>query len=247
MNSIAELVKELPSERKSVLFDTFFSVWSNNGFGTMTKKDTELLLFRCLKELLGDQTPENNYKWASLLRVTPQKVKALRLESYLRFAHLFPSSEGSGPVKYFRQLHTLHPQISVDKAENLLENVKVSFILEDPIAQMQLENDLKESGTYLDFHRNREVVKLRFIDFLKIIQTKAPDKVQIVIDNILQNKVQDGNQLNELRKALKKKDFALKTESQKFFSFVKLLGNTFASRPTALIEYVGVILGSSEE
>lgn len=68
MSTLADLVEKLPAAKKSRLVERFFRIWSSNGFGTMTEKDTELLLFRCLADLLGEHTPESNYPWAQLLR-----------------------------------------------------------------------------------------------------------------------------------------------------------------------------------
>lgn len=76
MSTIADFVEKLEPTKKCQFIDTFFRIWSINGFGTMTKKDTELLLFRCLSDLLDNNSAlGTNYQWAHLLRVTPQKIK----------------------------------------------------------------------------------------------------------------------------------------------------------------------------
>jgi len=248
MSTLADFVEGLPPEKKSILVNTFFRIWSSNGFGTMTKKDTELLLFRCLADLLSSDAPDNNYKWAHLLRVTPQKVKAIRLESHLRFGHLFPASTEVGPAKYFGELQTLQLQLRSDGSEDFLKDVTVSFVLEDPVAQMELENNLKEVGTYLDFHRNREVVELRFVDFLKIIREHATDlDEKAAIEGILQAKLKDAKQLESLESRLKSREYANKAESEKLLAFIELLGETFAEKPIALLKHLGLILKSQKE
>jgi hypothetical protein len=247
MGTLAEFVQKLPQEKKSLLVETFFRIWSINGFGTMTKKDTELLLFRCLADLLGDLAPKTNYGWAHLLRVTPQKVKAFRLESHLRFGHLFESLKKEVPVKYFSRLHGIHLQFQSDTAEEFLNEARVSFVLEDPVAQMELENELKEVGTYLDFHRNREVVRLRFVDFLKVVQRHAAVKESGIIDSLLKAKLADKKQFGSLRARLKAKEYASKSESQKLLTFVELLGDTFAAKPAALVRHLRLIFKAQKE
>jgi hypothetical protein len=42
-------------------------------------------------------------------------------------------------------------------------------VVEDPVVQMEIEQMLKGIGSYLDFHRNREVVRISLVNFFKII------------------------------------------------------------------------------
>ena len=246
--TLAEFVKALPSEKKDVLVDTFFRIWSTNGFGTMTKKDTELLLFRCLADLLGDHAPQTNYDWAHLLRVTPKKVKALRLESHLRFGHLFAGgAAASQSARYFGELHKTALVLDDATGESPFRGAMVSFVIEDPVAEMELENDLKSVGSYLDFHRNREVVTLRFDDFLRIVRLHAPESEQKLIDSILGATLSDASQAAALRSRLNSKAYAAKSETGKLLAFIELLGGTFAAKPTALMKHLALILQSQKE
>src|SRR5436309_860641 len=90
---IETVVDRLKEKEKAAFFDIFWKAWSANGFGTLTKKDTELLIFGCLRRAFGRTGPKNNYEWAKLLRLTPTKVRSMRLEAHLRFGHLLEESD----------------------------------------------------------------------------------------------------------------------------------------------------------
>ena len=71
---IDAITSKLSKDAKAAFFDVFWKTWSSNGFGTLTKKDTELLIFDCLRAALGDAGPANIHEWARLLRLTPAKI-----------------------------------------------------------------------------------------------------------------------------------------------------------------------------
>src|SRR5206468_8126643 len=97
----------LTSMQKAQFFDVFWETWSVNGLGTMTKKDSELLIFGCLKRAFGESGPKSNYEWARLLRLTPAKIKSMRLEAHLRFGHLFNESDLTDAEKFFKEFAVL--------------------------------------------------------------------------------------------------------------------------------------------
>lgn len=217
LRSIEEIVEKLTPSQKADFFDKFWTTWSVNGFGTLTKKDTELLIFGCLNQALGSTAPGNNYGWATLLRLTPSKIKAMRLETHLRFGHLMRDSnvkEISQFLENFTNLQSI--DVSGLTASGDLMDVTVSFVIEDPVIQMELENYLKEIGTYLDFHRNREVVKLRLVDFFKIATTEAERKI---IDRWVTAKAKEKNEAGELKLRVVAKEYADKSEVGKLKAF----------------------------
>jgi hypothetical protein len=112
---------------------------------------------------------------------------------------------------------------------------------------MDLENDLKELGAYLDFHRNREVVQLRFTDFLKLIRKHSEEMEKEAIDAILQAKIEDENYFNNLKSMYEAKEYTGKTASEKLLTFIGLLGETFAREPTALVKHIALILKAQKE
>lgn len=211
------IAKQLNAEQKSEFFDVFWRTWSANGFGTLTKKDSELLIFGCLKRAFGSTGPGSNYGWARLLRLTPSRIKSMRLESYLRFGHLFGESDLSDTERFFKDFTVLQ---SVDirglNTSGDLNEVTLSFAVEDPVVQMVIENDLKSIGSYLDFHRNREIVRLKLIDFLKLVASTVEREV---IDRWVAERAKENAAAGALKTRVLAKEYSNKTEAGKLLTF----------------------------
>jgi hypothetical protein len=217
--NINDLASKLNAEAKAAFFDVFWKTWSSNGFGTLTKKDTELLIFDCLKTALGDTGPANNYEWARLLRLTPTKIKSMRLEAHLRFGHLFGESGAKDTETFLKNFSTIQ-SIDVKGLESGgdVQDVTVSFVVEDPVVQMVIENDLKSIGTFLDFHRNREVIRFRLSDFFKLVTDTVEREV---IDKWVAKTASEKVATGDLKGRVVAKEWANKTEKSKLMTFLE--------------------------
>ena len=214
------LTEQLTLHEKSEVFETYWKAWSVNGFGTLTKKDADLLMFLCLKKVLANKenSPSNNYDWARLLRLTPTKIKNMRLESHLRFGHLIGENGTEDARKFLEHFHRFQSiDINGLKDSSDLNDVKVSFVVEDPVIQMEIENRLKLLGTYLDFHRNREVLKLRLVDFFKL---GAKDTEQEIINQWVAEKAKEKSIADGLLGRVTAKEYAQKSEADKLMTFI---------------------------
>jgi hypothetical protein len=215
---IETVADRLSEKEKAAFFDIFWKAWSANGFGTLTKKDTELLIFGCLRRAFGRTGPKNNYEWAKLLRLTPAKVRSMRLEAYLRYGHLLEERDADTTEQFLKNFGMLQ---SIDvkglKSSGDLDNVTVSFVIEDPVTQMVIENRLKEAGTYLDFHRNREVVKLKLTDFFRML---AGDVERKLIDQWVAKTAKEQAKADSLKARVSAREYADKTEMGKLMAFV---------------------------
>jgi len=215
---IDTVVVRLGEKEKAAFFDIFWGAWSANGFGALTKKDTELLIFGCLRRAFGRTGPKNNYEWAKLLRLTPSKVKSMRLEAHLRFGHLLDESDAETAEQFLQNFGVVQ---SIDvkglKSSGDLDNVTVSFVVEDPVAQIVIENRLKELGTYLDFHQNREVVRLNLTDFFRIVTDEVERKL---IDQWVAKTAKEKANADSLSARVSAREYANKTETGKLMAFV---------------------------
>jgi hypothetical protein len=241
--SIEEIPEYLTPKQKSSFFDVYWKAWSTNGFGTLTKKDSELLIFGCLKKVLGSDGPKNNYEWATLLRLTPSKIKSMRLESHLRFGHLL-NENSADSAKGFLDHFTYVQAIDItglDSKGDLLA-VTVSFVIEDPVVQMEIENKLKNLGSYLDFHRNREVVKVRLVDFFKLT---ADGKEQQAIDHWVITTAKAKADAKTIRSRVSASGYAQMTEAEKILEFVDDLAEL--GKVKVLTEHLKRIFRSQKE
>ena len=136
MESISSIFQGIEPEKKRVFAEKFFSVWCENGFGSFTKKDTELLIFSCLENLLDSSRPTNNYEWSKVLKIPPAKVKSLRLEAYLKFNSLFTEEEDRALLeRCFSNIESFQ----LSETDPTLERGEVRFVVEDPVILMVLD------------------------------------------------------------------------------------------------------------
>ena len=122
---------------------------------------------------------------------------------------------------------------------------RVSFAIEDPVAQMELEHQLKETGSFLDFHRNREVVTLRLIDFLRHAARDSDAAERKLIESIVTARIEDKEQADKIARTLEAKTYLRKSEGEKLVAFIELLGETFAAKPTKLLKHMREIMRAS--
>lgn len=241
--TIENVTAKLEQKDKAEFFDKFWPTWAANGYGTLTKKDTELLLFACLKRAFGAKGPQNNYRWAKLLRLTPSKIKSMRLEAYLRFGHLFDESSSADTSLFLNNVSHLQ---SIDLnglgSGGTISDVTVSFVVEDPVVQMEVENHVKTNGGYLDFHRNREVIKIRLISFLSLVA--EPEQKQF-IDRWVEEKSKETAKSSSLVKRVLAKDFANKTEAGKLLALIDDLSAVAKVKP--LVDLLKKVFASQSE
>jgi hypothetical protein len=233
----------LSSGQKAQFFNEFWTTWSVNGFGALTKKDSELLIFGCLKRAFGNAGPKSNYEWACLLRLTPTRIKAMRLEAHLRFGHLFGESGLTDAENFLKNFAVLQ---SIDigglSSTDDLHAVTVSFVVEDPVVQMVIENDLKSIGTFLDFHRNREVIRFKLTDLFKLITTDAERQV---IDKWVAETAKQAAGGSGLKKRVGAAEWANKTEGDKLMTFVDDLAKS--AKVNALTDRLKTVFRSQSE
>jgi hypothetical protein len=242
--SLESVTTRLKAKQKTAFFDAFWKVWSTNGFGTLTKKDTDLLIFACLKHAFGESGPENNYQWAKLLRLTPTKVKSIRLESHLRFGHLFGESSQKEGITFLNEFNNFQ---SIDlaglKKSDDIHDVMVSFVIEDPVVQMEIEGRLKFSGSYLDFHRNREVVKMRLTSFFLLLADEQEEEA--ALDKWVKAKAKDKAKEDGLIQRVQATEYTNKTESDKVKGFIDDLAKF--GKVDVLTNHLKTIFNSQKE
>tara|TARA_R110002072_G_scaffold279882_3_gene442054 strand:+ start:765 stop:1535 length:771 start_codon:yes stop_codon:yes gene_type:complete len=193
----------LSKNEKAEFFDVFWKAWSANGFGTLAKKDTELLLFGCLKKSLGKHAPTSNHEWARFLRLTPGRVRTVLLESHLRFSHLLDKDESQGVSdKFLAQLDSV--DIGDFSKAGGLSSVKVLFLVEDPVMQMEIDKKIREIGGYINYLRNREVIVLRLLDFFRIL---SPEIKEQSIKKWVAKTAQESKEEDALQNRVRAKEF----------------------------------------
>lgn len=96
MSDMRAIIDSMTEKQKADFENRFLRVWSDHGFGTLGKRDTELLLFSCLVEAVGEGLSRTNYEWARALLITSARVRNLRRDAYMRFGKLLDDDQGGG-------------------------------------------------------------------------------------------------------------------------------------------------------
>ena len=244
MDKLTSIVENLSSKQKSKFSEMFLGIWFSNGFGALTKKDTELLIFYTLNSILEKSKPKNNYEWSKLLKVTPSKIKTLRLESYLKYSDIFHSGEEDVLARCFSSIDTLNLHISEDSVN--LSDCSIKILVEDPVEIFELDRRLKDVGGQINFERNREIVRIGLKDFLLLINNAAESEEEKVIEQLAIIKTEDNSKFDKLKQEIGSASYAKKSEGEKLVTFLELLGDTFAQKHKKLIEHLRKIAKSQK-
>lgn len=245
MKQLHEALKELPDDQAIKFSKLFLPEWIRMGFGALTKKDTEVLIFCCLEAILSKK-PNNNYEWAKMLKITPQKVKSLKLEGYLKYPIILNLSDPEELLmRCFNTIEHISFAVPEGHPSNACGDIKI--LIEDPIISFELDRKMKDLGGSLNFERNRELIKFEFKDFLLLIDKIMGSGETHIINNIITKKIETNKTLNEIQGKLTARSYAQKSDKDKLISFLELCGDAFAEKPTKLIKHLRLIFESQKK
>jgi hypothetical protein len=237
-------IEQLTDSERAEFARQFLSLYLSNGLGALTKRDIDSLVFFLLQKAIKGADVES-YAWAKALRITPSRVGSLQLESHLKYAHLLASGDPQAGAQFLLS-GLVDIQIGVDNAGKQLTAGSVRIQIDNPIARMEIEQAMKELGGVVDYERNRKLLKIDFINFLRLINKLTGENEDDIINRMARGKAKDTKKLAELLEEVKNAEYANLTEPGKLKRFVDLLGDTFAEKPKKLIEHIGLIFGSQK-
>jgi hypothetical protein len=176
---------EVDSQKGNEFLKEFLELYLSRGFGNMTKREVDVLIFHLLKKY-GSLNEKSNHLMAMQLRTTPLKIKSLNYESVLRFP---PSEENVFTEEYFKgQLieYFKKPVFKFRKEDNWIYiQIDNPFLLE-AFKAIALNN--KE---IIDSSFNSEIVKISFEGFILVLRELIEDKKIVEIDKLLKTKYKE--------------------------------------------------------
>lgn len=158
---ISELTAMSDSEKLN-FSQKFLRKFLENGFGTLPKREIEILVFHLLYKESSFFRDKSNYEMANLLKISETRIKSLKSEANLKYQRL-------GNKDALRQI-----------AENLFITKSIHFELHEDIIQFYLEDpslmrefiySVKQLGYSTDTSFNNEIVKVKSTVFLNIFIT----------------------------------------------------------------------------
>lgn len=149
------------------------------GWGTLSKRDLELLTFILLEKDGCLDREAKNYTIGKQLRITQQKVASLRRDAYARWRPLIQEEAGDVLKRMFRHAFSGDrlSKLSQYATERKMNEGFIPLAVEHPDDRMELENAIKEAGGVPIYERNREVLLIHY----KVLITIA-SKLGIVVD-----------------------------------------------------------------
>lgn len=136
--------------KKKIQFaDRFLSEFLSRGFGGLTKRDTELLVFHLISEL-AELDAKTNHELSLWLRVSPRKIANYRFDRRLRFNQLTESQVKSIFLDGLKK--------SAIKINNTSKWILLS--IEDSYVRESIKAKLKELNHFSDSSFNTEIISL---------------------------------------------------------------------------------------
>jgi len=162
---------------KEKFAEKIIDVLNTKGFGSLNKNDWEVLMFYLLREY-GNLKDLSNYKMSIELQIPETKVKRLTYESDLKY----PTKDVAKSFKAVLE----KAKIYSDKGKK-----QIKLVIEDQYLKFAISAKLKESGDFLDYSFNNEIVTMSPEAFVELMQKLYPElKDKKTLDEIsLKNKI----------------------------------------------------------
>jgi hypothetical protein len=142
------------------------------GFGSLNKRDMELLTFVLLERDGAISRSSSNAMAALQLRITATRVKSLRRDGYARWRALVPEESDAALQRIVATVLTEDNLRSGAKhvSERAKKDGFLAIRVEHPDDAQQFEQAILEVGALPVYERNREVVAVRFDTLLRIAE-----------------------------------------------------------------------------
>lgn len=141
-----------------------------NGWGSLSKRDLDLLMFILLERDGALDRTASNYEVARELRLTESRVALLRKDAYARWRLLHPEEPQSVLKRIFQSSLTERKLEHVMKfaTERRMNEGFIPLLIEHPDDRAEMERAIKVAGGIPIHERNREVVLIPHTLLLEI-------------------------------------------------------------------------------
>lgn len=176
----------------AVFGQKFMEQYLAEGWGSLGKRDMELLLFVLLEKDGALDRGASNYTIARQLRVTESKASSLRRDAYARWRPLTLES----PDQVVRRL--ILAALDAKRLENTAQFASerrmgegfIPLLVEHPDDRSEIEQAIKAAGAIPIHERNREVVLIHYSTLIDIgerlgLIEKSPKKIQVELKKLL--------------------------------------------------------------
>ena len=155
------------------------------GFGALSKRDLELLVYVLLERDGAIDRNASNHAAATQLRITPAKLRALRSDGYARWRQLVAEPADAALRRILANVLT-EANLRAGSRHVSERSRKDGFLavrVEHPDDRLQLEQAILDAGALPVYERNREVLAVRFDTLVTLAERSGflqPDTEAVV-------------------------------------------------------------------
>jgi len=179
---------ELTDSEKITFTEEFLSRFLAYGFGTLPKREIEILIFHILYHKTELFKGQSNYEIANVLKISESKIKSFKAESSLKYEQMSHQEALREIAKLF---------FESEKSKTDLDGDMIQFALEDPVLKREFEHAVKELGYFMDYSFNREIVKVKARVFLEIF-IKNFDQKEEKLREVIKSQCKDDKKYQKL-------------------------------------------------
>ena len=185
------VISKLSDAEKKRFSEEFLSRFLSPGFGTMPKREIEILIFHLLFHKTDAFIGQTNYDISNELKISETKVKSYKIEASLKYQQMVHQDALVEIARLFFEYNETKPA---------LEGDTVVFALEDPVLKREFEHAVKQLGYFVDHSFNREIIRVKASVFLEIFIQNFESGKEIFYDMVKDQYKDDSQFQKELNK-----------------------------------------------
>lgn len=158
--NVSNRLASLHVNRSVEFLETLLGAFLENGWGSLSKRDLELLLFLLLERDGALERKASNYDIARRLRLTEGRVALLRKDAYARWRPLLEETTATVLARVFNSAlakNKLEITMKFATARRMKDGF-IPLLVEHPDDRAALEYAIKDVGGIPIHERNREVI-----------------------------------------------------------------------------------------
>lgn len=203
---------EISIRNKDQFVDEFLKEYLENGMGTMSKREIDILVMHLFLRH-GDLANRSNHDLSIRLRSTESRIRGLRYEARLKYP---PDKDY---VKREFLVVLARAQFELDRRdEQDLDRMRIIFVLEDEYLRHALQGTLKEKGMFADTSFNTEIVRIECAALVSVLAEMYGEQTAADFKDGFANLLQPEARAGAFREAMLK--FVLDTARSVFSTIV---------------------------
>jgi hypothetical protein len=148
-NGNGDLKVSICEEQSKRFVDEFLKHYLENGLGTMTKREVDILVMNLLWRY-GNLPEKSNHFLSIKFQMTESQVRHLRYEADLKYP---PTDKKYIEIQFLKVL-------ARSKFVGEKDKERIVFVLDDDYLRYEIQGRLKEKGLFADSSFNSEIIKI---------------------------------------------------------------------------------------